>query len=161
MNKILKAHVLAISIYTLNSTAGTINTFDELKNSFLSGATITAIVDLSLCKSNFEKSNPQSASSTNQYKNLHASFSSINGFHSLEENTAIESFVFLNSGKYLQYSPTNQTVPLVPAGLISELIIRQNHEINLIYGVKNNGIPEQTYVYTCDWTNGLVLNSHQ
>ena len=159
MIRSLKLYALLTSIYAINSTAERIETFDELKVSYLSGATVTAVVDFGLCKSDSDKylfGNFR----IGQYKNLHVSFSSTNGFHSIEESTAIESFTFLNSGKYLQYNPVNQTNSFSPAGLISELLIRQNGEVYLVFGINNNENPEQKYIFSCEW-GSLVLNSIQ
>ena len=158
MNRKRKVSILLTLFTTIGVSATEIKTFSDLKSKFLSGVTINAVINVGQCKPMGDALMAPDCYSSGAYKNLHASFVSGGGYHTIEESTSIEAILFLNSQRVLIYNQANTTTPFSPSGLISELIIRQNDEVYLIYGVSKEGKPEDTCVLSCNW-NDLLLNS--
>ena len=158
MKNILKFVLPLVAFSTLNTYASPISVFSDLKNKFVKGIDINGVIEIEKCSSVSDPSKTPNSYSNNGYKTLHSSFSSIGGYHTIEEKTSTESITFVLNQRALAYDPSNSTTPLSPISLISELSINDRDEIFLIYGSNRDSSPENIGVFKCEW-DGLSLNS--
>ena len=158
MKYVLKFAVALSALSALNIHASPISVFSDLKNKFEKGININGVIEIEKCHSVSDSSKTPNSYSHNGYKTLHSSYSSIGGYHTIEEKTSTETITFVLNQKALAYDPSNSTTPLSPISLISELAINDQDEIFLIYGSNKDSSSESIGIFKCDW-DGLYLNS--